>query len=430
MTKNTKIALISAAVVLALAAILLIFLIFGSSSSAEEEIPTETPVVTETPEPTATPVPEETISATIAIGGDLLMHSGLNTEVYDGTTYDYSTIFGIITDYIESADYAVASLATSFSATGDYTSYPLFKSPDSLATSLASVGFDLINTATSHAADSYKDGIDYTLNVLEYAGLEHVGTYRTEEEREENSGATLVDINGITVAFVSYTCSTNKIPVTGFEYSLNVATTDYLDDASSIDYDLIETDMAAVRDLGADFIFVFMSWGNEFDILPNDTQRELADFLVDEGADVIIGGHTRVPQPVETQTVIDEDGNEKTAYIIYSLGNLLSCQNDAYTNISAIFNIELTKGVDSGDVTISNVCYEPIYMVDLYDYDIDDYGWHYRLASINAAVEAYNSEYPWAFMTEDIYNDMLQALTDLEGFFGTDIENTIILEAD
>jgi poly-gamma-glutamate synthesis protein (capsule biosynthesis protein) len=432
MTKQGKIILISVIAVVTVAVIIGALMMVNRQAAAEATPeptaaavsaeptaePTATPIPTQTPEPT----PEETESATIAVGGDVVMHTGLNTEAQTGDTYDYKPIFGTIADDIAGADYAVCSLVTTFSGGTDYSSYPLFRSPDSLAASLAGVGFDLVNTATSHAVDSYKAGIDNTLDVLDSAGLAHVGTYRTQAERDAAHGITTVALNGISVAFLSYTCDTNQIPVAGFEYAVNCCTTDYLSGAATVNYDLIAEDMSAARESGADIIFVFMSWGDEFETAPSDLQNELADYLFKQGADVIVGGHTRVPQPMETREVTDVDGNTKTGYICYSLGNLISCQNDAYTNISAIMNITLSKGVDSGNAWVSDVSYKPIYMVDLYDYSINDYGWHYRLADLHAAIDAYDAGQPWAFMTGEIYSDMVTALDDLHTFFGPELD--------
>ena len=427
MSKRNRIILIAVISTLLIAAAA-VALALASRKADPTPTPEPTAAPTASPEPTLTLEPEETVSASIAVGGDVVMHTGLNTEAKTETTYDYTPIFGIVTDEIASADYSVCTLVTTFDTGADYSSFPLFKSPHALADSLAGVGFDLVNTATSHAMDSYKTGLDNTLDVLDSAGLDHVGTYRTSEERDAANGITMVDINGISVAFMAYTCDTNGIPVTGFEHAVNCCTTDYLSGQSRIDYDLLAADMAAARESGADIIFVFMSWGGEFETAPSEMQNDLADYLFEQGADVIIGGHTRVPQPMEMREVTDIAGDTKTGYICYSLGNLISCQNDIYTNISAIVNIELTKGADSGKAWVSQVTYEPIYMVDLYDYGIDDYGWHYRLANLHAAIDAYDSGEPWAFMTGEIYVDMVSALEDLHGFFGAELDRQNVEE--
>ena len=60
------------------------------------------------------------------------------------------------------------------------------------------------------------------------------------------------------------------------------------------------------------------SWGTEFATQPTDQQYEIADFLFENGADIIIGGHCRVPQPMELRTVKDADGNERKGFICYS----------------------------------------------------------------------------------------------------------------
>ncbi len=415
--------MLAAVIVLVIGAVIIASV---ARSSEPKETPTPTPSaapVTETPEPTVEPTHEHvnTASATIAIGGDIVMHTGLNSEANTGSGYDYTPIFGILKDYIAESDYAVCSLVTTFNTGTSYTAYPLFKSPVQLAESIKKVGFNLVNTATSHCADSFKDGIDYTLDTLEEAELGHVGTYRSEEERTAGN-MTLADIKGISVAFLSYTCDTNGVPVSGFEYAASICTSDYLGAGTDVDYELINADMSAARQSGADAIFVFMSWGTEFATTPSDLQYELADHLFEQGADIIIGGHCRVPQPMELREVTDIDGNKKTGFICYSLGNMLSCQNDEYTDISAIVDIELTKDTDTGETWISSAGYKPIYMADLYDYNINDYGWHYRMVDLHAAINSYDSGTPWQFINDAVYLDMTTALENIHRLYGEELD--------
>ena len=290
------------------------------------------------------------------------------------------------------------------------------------ASAISSVGFDLVNTATSHLADAWKDGIDYTLDTLDAAGLAHVGTYRTEAERTESGNRTMVDINGISVAFLAYTCDTNSVPVSGFEYAASICATDYLSGGTEIDYELMDGDIAAAREAGADLVFVFMSWGSELSTEPSDLQYEITDSLIASGADVIIGGHCRVPQPMEMRTVQLDDGTERSAFVCYSLGNLLSCQNDQYTDISAILNLEISKDNSTGETSVTGVSYRPIYMADLYDYGINDYDWHYRVVDLHNAIAAWESGSDWGFMTEDIYNAMVTALDAAYELFGAEYD--------
>lgn len=431
MNKKFKIVLITvlAAIVLVVAVIVIASLV-KPNAPAENSAP---PVVADTlpptdePENTPEPSPEHvnTVTSTLAVGGDIVMHTGLNGEAMGDTGYDYVPIFGILKDFIASADYSVCSLVTTFAEGANYTAYPLFKSPTDLAASIAQVGFNLVNTATSHCVDSFKDGIDYTLDTLDAAGLSHVGTYRTQEERDASGNRYMADINGINVAFLAYTCDTNSVPVAGFEYAASICALDYLGGGTKIDYDLMQADISSAREAGADIVFVFMSWGTEFATEPNEQQVEIADFLFENGADIIIGGHCRVPQRMELRTVKDAEGNERTGFICYSLGNMLSCQNDEYTDISALVNIQLTKDTDTGEVWISDVSYKPIYMADLYDYGINDYGWHYRMVDLHAAINSYESGTPWEFITDEVYRDMADALEAVHEFFGAELDSAV-----
>ncbi len=431
MNKKFKIVLITvlAAIVLVVAVIVIASLV-KPNAPAENSAP---PVVagtlppTDEPENTPEPSPEHvnTVTSTLAVGGDIVMHTGLNGEAMGDTGYDYVPFFGILKDFIASADYSVCSLVTTFAEGANYTAYPLFKSPTDLAASIAQVGFNLVNTATSHCVDSFKDGIDYTLDTLDAAGLSHVGTYRTQEERDASGNRYMADINGINVAFLAYTCDTNSVPVAGFEYAASICALDYLGGGTKIDYDLMQADISSAREAGADIVFVFMSWGTEFATEPNEQQVEIADFLFENGADIIIGGHCRVPQRMELRTVKDAEGNERTGFICYSLGNMLSCQNDEYTDISALVNIQLTKDTDTGEVWISDVSYKPIYMADLYDYGINDYGWHYRMVDLHAAINSYESGTPWEFITDEVYRDMADALEAVHEFFGAELDSAV-----
>lgn len=426
MNSKLKIALIAIAVLVVLAIVIIVSLSVGGEPDASAT-PQATAGVTPSAAPSATPSeqpdePSSTTTAVIAVGGDIVMHTGLNTEAYSSGEYDYTPIFGVLPDLISNTDYAVCSLVSTLADGGTYTAYPLFRSPTSIADAISSVGFDLVNTATSHLADSYKDGIDSTLDALDAAGLNHVGTYRTQEERDSSGNRTMVDINGISVAFLAYTCDTNNVPVSGFEYAASICATDYLTGGTEIDYELMDSDIAAAREAGAELVFVFMSWGTEFSTSPSDLQYEIADGLISAGADVIIGGHCRVPQPMEMRTVRLDDGTERTAFVCYSLGNLLSCQNDDYTDISAILNIEITRNDDTGETAVSGVSYRPIYMADLYDYGINDYDWHYRVVDLHNAIAAWESGDDWGFMTEEIYTDMVIALEAAHEFFGGEFD--------
>ena len=388
-------------------------------SAAPQETPDAQPSAT----PDARPTPSgETVRARLAVAGDIVVHDGLNAEAKrsDGS-YDYANVFRGAAAYVADADFAVATLETTFAGTAEYTGYPLFKSPDDLAVSLKSLGFDLINTGSNHCMDAFKGGLVRTLDVLEENGLAHVGTYRTQEERDESSGITVAEVNGIRIAFLSYAYGTNGIPVDDFPFVVNLIYKDYMTTLKEIDYERIDADMAAARALGADVIAVFMHWGAEYQTTPNRDQYALADHLFEQGADLILGGHTHVPEPMELRQVTDINGREKTGYICFSLGNLVSCQVDLYTNLTAVLNIDLEKDLGSGETVIKSVKYVPLYMMNLYDFGVTDAGWRYRLLDLYAATDAYNNGSS-DYMTEPMYRSMTEGLDNIHAIMGAEFD--------
>ena len=384
-----------------------------------EAAPTTEPTPTPTPEPTPEPTPS-VVKLTLA--GDLVMHTPLHDEALqpDGS-YDYAPIFEDVAHYVEEADYALCCFEGAFTGDGKWTGYPLFHVPDDLAYSLKEVGFDLINMASNHAMDAWHEGIIRTLDVLDDAGLDHVGAYRTQEERDEDNGIVVKEINGVSIAFLNFTYGTNGIPVDDTPYGLNVYTTDYMTYCSKVDYDMLDADMAAARALETDVIAVSVHWGGEYVTGATQYQRDLADYFFAQGADLVIGGHPHVPEPMELRTVTDEDGNERTGFLCYCLGNLLSCQTRRYTDLTCMVQLELTKDPATGETEISSCEYIPMIMLNIGDFGISRQtaGWGRRLWDIRAAIADYESgDDRGGIITPYMYSTLQTALEDCESIFG------------
>ena len=277
--------------------------------------------------------------------------------------YDYRPIWAQAEPYIQAADYAVANLETTLSETGPYSGYPAFRSPAALAGSLAGAGFDLMLTANNHCLDRGFDGLVSTLDALDGAGLAHVGTYRTQEEQAAGR-IHLADVGGISVAFLGYTYGTNGIPVpSGREYAVDLFNTDYMTTLSTPDTGRIEADLAAARALEPDLIAVLIHWGVEYQTTQNSYQEQIADLLIENGADLVLGGHPHVPQPIEMRTVTAEDGSERTGFVCYSLGNFISSQVDPLTDVTAVLTVELTRDNITGETAVTGWEYVPMLMV-------------------------------------------------------------------
>ena len=332
------------------------------TAAAPAPVPSPTPAVV-TPSPTPTPQPPTT--ATLAVCGDVMSHMPVTNDAWDETQgiYDYTPIFEAARPYVEGADYAVANLETTLSTEGPYSGYPAFRSPAALAEDLKELGFDLMLTANNHCLDRRYDGLVSTLDQLDQAGLAHVGTARTAEE----SGAAnihVADVGGISVAFLGYTYGTNGIPLPeGREYAVNLFNTDYMTTLSTPDTQRLESDLAAARALDTDLIAVMIHWGVEYQTTQNSYQEELADLLIANGADLVLGGHSHVPQPIETRTVTAAAGTQRTGFVCYSLGNFISSQVDPLTDTTAVLTLELTLDHETGEAGVTGWSYAPMLMV-------------------------------------------------------------------
>ena len=228
----------------------------------------EPPPAPEEPAVPEEPPPPEPTTATLAVCGDAMSHMPITNDAWNGERYDYARIMAAARPYVETADYAVVNLETTLSGGPPYSGYPAFNSPDDLARDLKALGFDLCLTANNHSLDRGFSGLSRTLDVLDGAGLAHVGTSRTQEER--NRGIVTADVGGVSVAFLGYTYGTNGIPIPKkHPYAINVFNTDYLTTLSKPDWDRLAADLEAARAMETDLIAVMVHWGLEYKLEQN-----------------------------------------------------------------------------------------------------------------------------------------------------------------
>ena len=320
--------------------LLLALLMMAGCAGQPDTTPTETlPIPTETESPPTDPpetVPPETIvpiveagRATIIVGGDLMMHIPLINSGKISGGYDFSDIFRYVGETVSAADFAVANLETTLAGTanGDaYSGFPRFNCPDALADAVKETGFDMLLTANNHSYDTNSYGFLRTQEVLRDRELMHLGTTESVEDQRYQ----IVDINGIQVGMVCYTYgeidgngqkSVNDLPVKkSLTEQINVF--DY--EKTDLFYEEIGGYMAEMKEKGAEQIVVFIHWGNEYRLRQNSHQSTIAQNLCDLGADVIVGGHPHVIQPMEMLTSRVDPSHQTLC--AYSLGNLLSNQ--------------------------------------------------------------------------------------------------------
>ena len=293
----------------------------------------------------------EPINFTMTAIGDTLCHNTQYWDAYNSSTkqYDFSYVYDDIKDYTSSADITIGSLETTFAGEDrGYSNYPVFNSPDSLATGLKDIGVDVISLAGNHALDYGYSGICRTIDVLDNVGISHLGTYKSAEDQDK---ILIKDVKGVKIAFINYTYGTNGIPVPSDKpYCLNL-----------IDKDLISKQIKQAKEQNVDMIVACMHWGTEYKTSANDEQKELADFLFKSGVDIILGNHPHVIEPMEKKTITLDDGSTKDVFVVYALGNFTADQRAEITRDSAILNLDITKDSD-GKILINRVSYVPIYM--------------------------------------------------------------------
>ncbi len=342
--------------------LLTVFFLTGCAASQPTFEDTSSGPAVSTPEPEP---PKPTV-AHLMVAGDVMSHMPLTHDVYVAETgaYDYGHVLAEAAQQLEKADYAVANLETVLAGGPKYSGFPAFNSPDGLATSLKTAGVDLLSTANNHSRDKGLDGIFRTLDVLDENGLAHVGTYRSQTERDKNSGIYVADVGGISVAFLSYTYGLNgyRLP-TDKMFAVNLYNQDYYTTLETPDYEKLRADMEAARGLNPDVIAVMVHWGIEYQYSPNVHQNKVANFLVEQGADLVLGGHPHVLQPYETITTTGWDGQERQGFVCWSLGNFISNQLDPDTKTTAILDLELTRDPITEETALTDVRYTPYYML-------------------------------------------------------------------
>ena len=288
---------------------------------------------------------------TLTAIGDVMCHNTQYFDAYNPSTgeYDFSYVFEDVSYYIRNSNIAIANLETTFAGKEiGYSNYPRFNTPDALAYDLKELGIDVLSTAGNHSLDYGFNGLSRTIDVLNSADLSHLGTYKTAEDQEK---ILFKYVKGIKIAFINYSYGTNGIPVPeGKDFCINL-----------IDEEAIKENIEKAKSQNADIIIACMHWGTEYNTSPNDTQKDLADFLFKNGVNIILGGHPHVLQNMEKRTVTLEDGTTQDGFIIYSLGNFICDQNAKNTRSSIILDLTITKHTDNS-VTIDNIDYIPTYM--------------------------------------------------------------------
>lgn len=263
----------------------------------------------------------------LLFAGDAMQHKAQLDAARSGKNYDYTQTFEAVDSIISAADYAVVNLETPVGAP-PHTGYPCFNAPPEFVDALADAGFDMMLTANNHTLDRGAKGLRSTIKELDARRIAHVGTYDNDSAR--NAALPLIaDVKGYKIGFLNYTYGTNGIsPRDG-------VSVDY------IDRGLIKKDVDSARAAGAELVVACIHWGDEYKLLPNASQRALADYVESLGVDMLIGGHPHVIQPMELRP--NRYADNRNFLLVYSLGNFISNMKTADTRGGAMLHVTLAR---------------------------------------------------------------------------------------
>jgi poly-gamma-glutamate synthesis protein (capsule biosynthesis protein) len=254
--------------------------------------------------------PADEDAVTVIFVGDLLLGRGVEPN---------ADPLADVADWLAAADLTVGNLegyitahppaaATSTSGPDQPIYLPM---PVTAVATLRRAGFDILSVANNHSQDGGPDGLAETVRHLQNGGLTAIGV--------PQQAALIREVRGVRLAFLAFNTVSTPEMVADWDMATAVAA------------------IAAARQQ-ADAVIVNIHWGQEYEARAAPVQERLAQTLLAAGADLIVGHHPHVVQPIQ---VTD------TAVVAYSLGNLLFDQNHDGLALRAVFDGDGLVGVQA-----------------------------------------------------------------------------------
>ena len=313
-------------------------------------------------------------SAKLVAVGDNLMHRSctLSAKNADGT-YDFTKHFANMADIFKAADLAVISQDTvlggiELGATSTETG--IFNTAVELADGMADAGINVVLAANNHIMDEGSAGLNTMMSYFstKYPNITLLGVNNSREAKDE---PVYVETNNIKIAMINYSYGSKQTAdLDASPYLLNQYDEDWLSDI-----------LKQARE-EADFIIAFPFWGEQNSMDYTQEQERQAQFLADNGVDLIIGSYPHVVEPVKWITA--ENGDRTLVY--YSLGNFQSIQNTVENMLGGQANITISKEEDGTHIS---------------DYSLDFVVTHYEQRESSEYYDIVTT-YPLADYTSDL----------------------------
>lgn len=305
-------------------------------------------LATATPTAAAPTTPPEQ-RFTLCAAGSIQINSNVQKALTDDGTYRFDILFGDLEGDL-AADLSIATLENNVIGSAKLSDSNI---PADMLTPLRATGVNALCLGYYGALNGGISGLVETQQAVSTAGMTPYGVYASQQQRDS---LTLMDVNGISVALLSYQnelTSSGKRQTTDEEQAFAIA---------SQQLPVITEEIAKARQAGAKVVVVSLCWGKEGATAPTSTQTELAQGIADAGADIILGTHSGTLQTVEILTAERGDGKYHPVLCAYSLGNLFTYDREKRSTLASILlRSDVVYDPATGCVAFDNLTYTPTY---------------------------------------------------------------------
>lgn len=296
---------------------------------------------------------EPTTVIHIAAAGDLNVTDEIVKEAMTVSGYNFSNTFLDVAPVLGAADLTLLNFEGTLA--GPPYGTETGSAPASLVETLAKLGVDVVQTANSASIRAGVLGLQSTISGLQNVGITPVGTFADAEAFEKSGGFTMVEVDGIRIALVAFTKGMDNLGLPeGSADCVNILYEDYTTDYKKIDKNEINAVMRNVAAKEPDITIALVHWGSEMNENLSDSQEDIAELLLDAGADAIIGTHSHLLNAIEYDEL-------EGTLVAWSLGDFFGNAEEAATNYSVILDMEITMDNQLGTASITGFSTTPIY---------------------------------------------------------------------
>jgi len=258
--------------------------------------------------------------ATLGFVGDIMMHgpqikAGYNTKTKD---YDFKSFFTDISSTTKAYDYMIGNLETPVAGSRfGYGSYPSFNAPTPILDALVNAGFDALSVANNHIYDKGLKGASSTLDNIIDKNIKPLGVSYIKNDYQ------IIIVNDVKLGVYAFTY--------GFNTGDNSSKSNFI--INKYNYNELKNVISEMKS-NVDYIILLPHYGKEYQRHVTKEDKILFESWIDMGADIIVGSHPHVLKPIQIY---------KDKLIAYSLGNFISNQQDVYTDLGGLLEINFKK---------------------------------------------------------------------------------------